>query len=95
MDTSRVRYGFFSTYNHTWVLERIDQYHFRACSYISAAKTGTPESFSLREAFLFLAAMASSSDDAFVEFHYDQKLVSMKIFEKHLTIETYVSLLLL
>ncbi|OJJ77947.1 hypothetical protein ASPBRDRAFT_191211 [Aspergillus brasiliensis CBS 101740] len=58
MDDHFTRFGFFTTYEYTWFVKRIDNTHFAMSPPISTAAQSTADKVSLRECLLATALRA-------------------------------------
>lgn len=58
MDDFYCRYGFFTTHDHTWFVNRDSDNHFLVSKAIKANNKATEDALSLRECFLFFGHLA-------------------------------------
>ncbi|OKL59675.1 hypothetical protein UA08_05275 [Talaromyces atroroseus] len=67
MEHYNCRYGFFTTYKGTCFLKRVAANKFLYSSAVRCSQASSPREVSVREAFLFLAAMGYNDKESFYE----------------------------
>lgn len=76
MDDHFCRYGFFTTYEYTWFVKRVDDTHFAASEPISASTISTSSAASLRECLLATVIRVLREDKSYYPVRYGKHLVS-------------------
>ncbi|GKZ35781.1 hypothetical protein AbraIFM66950_006576, partial [Aspergillus brasiliensis] len=74
MDDHFCRYGFFTTYEYTWFVKRVDDTHFAASEPISASTISTSSAASLRECLLATAIRVAREDRSYYPVRYGKHL---------------------
>lgn len=75
MDFYNCQYGFFTTYNETWIIRRTETNMFHYSPAIQSNHRSSPEEVSLREAFLFLGSVAGDANESYFRDSSVDKLV--------------------
>ncbi|PYH67490.1 uncharacterized protein BO88DRAFT_343977 [Aspergillus vadensis CBS 113365] len=76
MDDHYCRFGFYTTYQQTWFLKRVDDTHFAVSEPISASATSTVSAVSLRECILATAIRATDARGSYYGVRHGKELVS-------------------
>lgn len=79
MDDHYCRFGFYTTYQQTWFLKRVDDTDFAVSEPISASATSTVSAVSLQECILATAIRATDARGSYYEVRHGKELVSCSV----------------